>query len=127
MDKVEQALARGNGVTPPTGPEWAVGEGVAIGMADTTPPTEHRSGAKLRVKSDGTYEISVGTVEMGNGTVTAHVQMAATVLNTTMDKISIVHADTSRNMWDTGAFASQGFTSVARRSCWPPEACGTTC
>lgn len=108
MDKVEEALTRGNDKTPPAGAEWAVGQGVAIGMADTTPPTEHRSGAQLRVKSDGTYEISVGTVEMGNGTVTAHVQMAATVLNTTMDKISIVNADTSKNMWDTGAFASQG-------------------
>ena len=108
MNKVEEALARGNGVAPPSGAEWAVGEGVAIGMADTSPPTEHRSGAQLRVKSDGTYEISVGTVEMGNGTTTAHVQLAATVLNTTMDKVSIVNADTSRNMWDTGAFASQG-------------------
>lgn len=108
MDKVEEALARGNGATPPAGAEWAVGEGVAIAMADTSPPTEHRSGAQLRVKPDGTYEISVGTVEMGNGTVTAHVQLAATVLNTTMDRISIVNADTSRNMWDTGAFASQG-------------------
>jgi len=77
-------------------------------MADTSPPTEHRSGARLRVKSDGSYEISVGTVEMGNGTVTAHAQLAATVLNTTIDKISIVNADTSKNMWDTGAFASQG-------------------
>ena len=108
MDKVEAALARGNGAAAPEGAEWAVGEGVAIAMADTSPPTEHRSGAQLRVKSDGTYEISVGTVEMGNGTLTAHAQLAATVLNATMDKISIVNADTSRNMWDTGAFASQG-------------------
>lgn len=108
MNIVEEALARGNGVMPPAGGEWAVGQGLAIAMADTSPPTEHRSGAQLRVKPDGTYEISVGTVEMGNGTVTAHVQIAATILNTTMDKISIVHADTSRTMWDTGAFASQG-------------------
>lgn len=108
MDKVEEALARGDGATPPSGEEWAVGQGVAIGMADTSPPTEHRSGARLRLKTDGSYEISVGTVEMGNGTVTAHAQLAATVLNTTIDKISIVHADTSKNMWDTGAFASQG-------------------
>ncbi|NQU37103.1 MAG: molybdopterin-dependent oxidoreductase, partial [Actinobacteria bacterium] len=108
LDLVEAALDRGNDVVAPVGAEWAVGQAMAIGMADTSPPTEHRSGAQVRVLPDGSFEIAVGTVEMGNGTTTTHTQMAATELCTTMDRISIVHGDTSKTMWDTGAFASQG-------------------
>ncbi|MCB0917937.1 MAG: molybdopterin-dependent oxidoreductase [Actinobacteria bacterium] len=108
LDYVEEKLKQGNGVPKPEGPEWAEGIGFAIGMADTSPPTEHRSGASVHLELDGTYRINVGTVEQGNGTVTTHLQMAATVLNTTMDQFSIVNGDTSKNMWDTGAFASQG-------------------
>jgi CO/xanthine dehydrogenase Mo-binding subunit/aerobic-type carbon monoxide dehydrogenase small subunit (CoxS/CutS family) len=108
LDLVEAALAQGNEAVAPVGEEWALGQGLAISMADTSPPTEHRSGARVCLLTDGSFEVAVGTVEMGNGTTTTHVQMAATELNTTMDRVSIVHADTSKTMWDTGTFASQG-------------------
>src|SRR5258705_7194318 len=54
------------------------------------------------------YEIAVGTVEFGEGTSTAHVQIAATNLGTTPDRIHLVQSDTDRTGFDTGAFASAG-------------------
>ena len=54
------------------------------------------------------YEIAVGTVEFGEGTSTAHVQIAATRLGTTPTRIHLVQSDTDRNGFDTGAFASAG-------------------
>jgi CO/xanthine dehydrogenase Mo-binding subunit len=54
------------------------------------------------------YEIAVGTVEFGEGTSTAHVQIAATQLGTTPSRIHLVQSDTDRTGFDTGAFASAG-------------------
>jgi CO/xanthine dehydrogenase Mo-binding subunit len=50
----------------------------------------------------------VGTVEFGEGTSTAHVQIAAAVLGTTPARIRLVQSDTDRTGFDTGAFASAG-------------------
>ena len=61
-----------------------------------------------RSRDDGTYEIAVGTVEFGEGTSTAHVQIAATVLGTTPSRVHLVQSDTDRTGFDTGAFASAG-------------------
>src|SRR5665647_3942036 len=54
------------------------------------------------------YEIAIGTVEFGEGTSTVHVQIAATNLGTTPDRIRLVQSDTDRTGFDTGAFASAG-------------------
>ncbi|MCU1679154.1 MAG: aerobic-type carbon monoxide dehydrogenase, large subunit CoxL/CutL-like protein, partial [Frankiales bacterium] len=50
----------------------------------------------------------VGTVEFGEGTSTAHVQIAASVLGTTPSRVHLVQSDTDRTGFDTGAFASAG-------------------
>ena len=52
---------------------------------------------------------------MGNGTTTAHKQMAAEVLTTTASRVAIINADTDRTPYDTGTFASTG-TVVAGRA-----------
>ncbi len=109
---VKGALARGNGVAAPAGPEWLVGTGIAYAMHDTAPPTEHRSETRLTLQADGTYELSTGTAEFGNGTTTQHAQLAAGALGTTIGRIHVVQSDTDRTGYDTGAFASTG-TSVA--------------
>jgi CO/xanthine dehydrogenase Mo-binding subunit/aerobic-type carbon monoxide dehydrogenase small subunit (CoxS/CutS family) len=111
---VRDALARGNGVQPP-GADWLVGQGVAYAMHDTAPPTEHRSGARLRLLDDGTYELAIGTAEFGNGTTTQHAQIVATLLGTTVSRVKIVQSDTDNTAFDTGAFASTG-TSVASKA-----------
>ncbi|MEU4587330.1 molybdopterin-dependent oxidoreductase [Kitasatospora aureofaciens] len=107
IDRVEEALARTAG-RPSPGPEWLVGVGVASSLHETAPTTEHRSEARLTLGDDLRYELAVGTAEFGEGTSTAHVQIAAERLGTTPSRIRLVQSDTDRTGFDTGAFASTG-------------------
>ncbi|MEU3726837.1 molybdopterin cofactor-binding domain-containing protein [Streptomyces sp. NPDC031705] len=104
---VAGALARTDG-SPPPGPGWLVGTGVACSLHETAPPTEHISEAWVTLGDDLVYELAVGTVEFGEGTSTAHVQIAAGRLGTTPSRIRLVQSDTDRTGFDTGAFASAG-------------------
>ncbi len=107
IDMVDAALRRSaNGHT--FGADWLIGTGTASSIHETAPPTEHISDAWARLREDGSYEIAVGTVEFGEGTSTAHVQIAASVLGTTPSRIHLVQSDTDRTGFDTGAFASAG-------------------
>jgi CO/xanthine dehydrogenase Mo-binding subunit len=90
------------------GDDWLVGAGTATSLHETAPPTDHISDAWATLRDDGVYEIAVGTVEFGEGTSTAHVQIAATQLGTTPSRIHLVQSDTDRTGFDTGAFASAG-------------------
>ena len=90
------------------GDDWLVGTGTASSLHETAPPTEHISEAWATLRDDGIYEIAVGTVEFGEGTSTAHVQIAASMLGTTPSRIHLVQSDTDRTGFDTGAFASAG-------------------
>jgi CO/xanthine dehydrogenase Mo-binding subunit len=110
LDLVEDALSRGNGVTAPEGDDWLTGQGIAMAMHDTAPPTEHRSEARLSVGEDGDYHLAVGTAEFGNGTTTLHSQVVASLLGTTVSRVRMVQSDTDRTGYDTGAFASTGTT-----------------
>jgi putative selenate reductase molybdopterin-binding subunit len=106
---VEEALRRNaaqNGQA--LGDDWLIGVGTASSLHETAPPTEHISDAWATLRDDGSYEIAVGTVEFGEGTSTAHVQIAATQLGTTPARIHLVQSDTDRTGFDTGAFASAG-------------------
>ncbi|KUN06026.1 aldehyde oxidase [Streptomyces yokosukanensis] len=107
IDLVDDALARAAD-RPPPGPEWFVGTGVASSLHETAPPTEHLSEAWVTLGDDLIYELAVGTVEFGEGTSTAHVQIAASQLGTTPSRIRLVQSDTDRTGFDTGAFASAG-------------------
>ncbi|MFE5403295.1 molybdopterin-dependent oxidoreductase [Streptomyces sp. NPDC056580] len=107
IDLVGEALAR-SADRPPPGPEWLVGTGVASSLHETAPPTEHLSEAWVTLGDDLVYELAVGTVEFGEGTSTAHVQIAAEQLGTTPSRIRLVQSDTDRTGFDTGAFASAG-------------------
>ncbi|MFY9919245.1 MAG: molybdopterin cofactor-binding domain-containing protein, partial [Mycobacterium sp.] len=107
IDMVDAAMQRSaNGHA--LGDEWLVGTGTASSIHETAPPTEHISDAWATLRDDGIYEIAVGTVEFGEGTSTAHVQIAASVLGTTPSQVHLVQSDTDRTGFDTGAFASAG-------------------
>jgi CO/xanthine dehydrogenase Mo-binding subunit/aerobic-type carbon monoxide dehydrogenase small subunit (CoxS/CutS family) len=108
MDLVEQALRSGCGTPKPDGEDWLEGTGAALAMLECGPPTEHRSGAEMRLLADGRYHLAVGSTEMGNGSVTSHRQIAAEVLQTQARRIDIVNADTDLTPYDTGTFASTG-------------------
>ncbi|WP_030297403.1 molybdopterin-dependent oxidoreductase [Streptomyces katrae] len=107
IDLVAGALAR-TADRPSPGAGWLVGTGVASSLHETAPPTEHISEAWLTLGDDLVYELAIGTVEFGEGTSTAHVQIAANQLGTTPSRIRLVQSDTDRTGFDTGAFASAG-------------------
>ena len=81
---------------------------MALAMLESGPPTEHRSGAEMGLRPDGSYHLAVGSTEMGNGSVTSHRQLAAAVLGSRAGRIAIVNADTDLTPYDTGTFASTG-------------------
>jgi len=108
LDRVEEALASGRGAPKPGGGEWAEGSGIALAMLDSGPPTEHRSAATMTLLPDGRYHLAVGSTEMGNGSVTSHRQIAASLLGSRADRIAIINADTDLTPFDTGTFASTG-------------------
>jgi CO/xanthine dehydrogenase Mo-binding subunit len=64
---------------------------------------------------DGHYHLAVGSTEMGNGSVTSHRQIAASVLGAQASSINIINADTDLAPYDTGTFASTG-TVVAGKA-----------
>ena len=109
LDAVQRGLVSGRGDPAPTG-DWLIGEGVAISMLHTTPPDGHRATSRIQELGDGRFRLHVGTVEFGNGTATAHAQLAAEALHTTPDQIEIRQADTDAVSYDTGAFGSTGVT-----------------
>jgi putative selenate reductase molybdopterin-binding subunit len=115
LQLVAGAIQRGNGVPPPEGDDWLEGKGIALSMIDCAPPTEHRSEAKVTLKADGSYDLAIGTAEFGNGTTTAHCQIAAAVLGTTMSRVRIIQSDTDLTGYDTGAFGATG-TAVAAKA-----------
>jgi putative selenate reductase molybdopterin-binding subunit len=109
IDLVDDALTRHAAENDPQlGDDWLIGTGTASSIHETAPPTDHISECWATLLDDGTYEIAVGTVEFGEGTSTAHVQLAATQLGTTPSRIRLVQSDTDRTGFDTGAFASAG-------------------
>jgi len=108
LDLVEKAMASGGGNPKPTGDDWVEGTGIAMAMVDSGPPTEHRSGAQMTLLPDGSYHLAVGSAEMGNGSVTSHRQIAASILGARADSIAIINADTDLTPYDTGTFASTG-------------------
>jgi CO/xanthine dehydrogenase Mo-binding subunit len=114
LDLVERAM---RAEAPPLelGPDWLIGEGIALTMIDTVPPGGHLADASIALRDDGGFELTVGTAEFGNGTSTVHRQIAATVLNTTVDRIFLRQSDTAHGGHDTGAYGSTG-TFVAGRA-----------
>jgi CO/xanthine dehydrogenase Mo-binding subunit/aerobic-type carbon monoxide dehydrogenase small subunit (CoxS/CutS family) len=107
IDLVDEAL-RLSDSGQDLGDDWLIGTGTATSLHETAPPTDHISDAWATLRDDGIYEIAVGTVEFGEGTSTAHIQIAATQLGTTPSRIHLVQSDTDRTGFDTGAFASAG-------------------
>jgi putative selenate reductase molybdopterin-binding subunit len=106
LDLVEHALK--SGADPALSEDWQIGRGVAAGMIDTIPPRGHRAECRIRLTEEGVFELKVGTAEFGNGTTTVHGQIAASVLNTTVERIHIKQSDTDLISHDTGAYGSTG-------------------
>jgi len=68
--------------------DWLTGDGIALTMIDTVPPDGHIADATISLREDGGFELTVGTAEFGNGTSTVHRQIAASALQTTVERIA---------------------------------------
>lgn len=123
IDLVNHAMERGEqrwkehisaGHGEELGEEWRVGTGHGIAMIATAPPRGHIAHADIELAENGTFELRVGTAEFGNGTSTVHAQLAATLLKTTTDRITLKQSDSDVVTHDTGAFGSTGTTIAGR-------------
>ncbi len=107
LDLVQEALGASSPDVP-SGSSWRFGSGMALAMIASLPPRGHYAETTIALLPDGDYEIGVGTVEFGSGTTTVHAQLAASALNTTVNRIRIRQSDTDVVGYDTGAFGSAG-------------------
>jgi putative selenate reductase molybdopterin-binding subunit len=114
VDAVEKALASGRGLAKPEGDDWLEGSGIAMSMLDCVPPTEQRSGSEVSLLPDGGYHFTVGSVEIGNGLVTAQQQIVAQIMGCPTARVSFVNADTDKTPYDSGTFASVGMMVPAK-------------
>jgi putative selenate reductase molybdopterin-binding subunit len=114
LDLAQERLAAGNGLAPPAGAQWRVGEGMAMSLIAAMAPFGHVAHATVTLTPDGRYRVGVGTVEFGNGTTTVQAQIVATALGTTHDRIVLRNADTDAVRYDTGAFASAGTVAAGK-------------
>ncbi|MFE2500379.1 molybdopterin-dependent oxidoreductase [Streptomyces rubiginosohelvolus] len=116
LQVVRDAIGRYGDASADGVPEgWLVGQGTGMSMIATGPPGGHFADATVKLLSDGTYDVAVGTAEFGNGTTTVHQQITAGALSTTVDRIVIRQSDTDVVRHDTGAFGSAG-TVVAGKA-----------
>jgi putative selenate reductase molybdopterin-binding subunit len=115
LDLTEQALRKGNDAAVPEGPQWRVGQGLAMAMIATIPPRGHTAEAAVSVDARGRWTIHVGTAEFGNGTTTVHTQILASAVGTTPEQITVRQSDTDVTGHDVGAFGSTG-TVVAGKA-----------
>ncbi|PJG54264.1 aldehyde oxidase [Bradyrhizobium forestalis] len=114
LDLVERAM-QADGPQPELSPEWLFGDGIALTMIDSVPPAGHIADATIALNDDGGFDLTVGTAEFGNGTSTVHLQIAATTLATTVERIRLHQSDTAHGGHDTGAYGSAG-TFVAGKA-----------
>jgi CO/xanthine dehydrogenase Mo-binding subunit len=63
-------------------------------------------GATIRLGDEGVYNLSIAAADMGTGCDTILAQIAAEVLDCSVDNISVFGADTDASPYDSGSYAS---------------------
>ncbi|HTH98416.1 MAG TPA: xanthine dehydrogenase family protein molybdopterin-binding subunit [Stellaceae bacterium] len=81
------------------------GRGIAIGFKGITAPTT--SVAVVNFFADGSCNLYIGTVDMGQGSDTVMAQIAAEVLNIDATSIQVIHSDTDVTPYDMGTLGSR--------------------
>lgn len=82
--------------------------GMAVTMQGSGIAGLDTAAATLKLWDDGTYTLFVGVTDMGQGSDTVVTQMAAEILECSIDKIVINSTDTDISPYDPGAYASSG-------------------
>ena len=82
----------------------AVGMGMAMQGSGISSVDVGR--ATIKVNDDGFYTLSIGAADMGTGCDTILAQIAAEVLECSVDEITVFGADTDTSPYDSGSYAS---------------------
>ncbi|WP_319370544.1 molybdopterin cofactor-binding domain-containing protein [uncultured Ilyobacter sp.] len=82
--------------------------GMAVTMQGSGIAGLDTAAATIKLWDDGTYTLFIGVTDMGQGSDTVLTQMAAEVLECSVDKIVLNSADTDVSPYDPGAYASSG-------------------
>ncbi|MGL5328929.1 MAG: xanthine dehydrogenase family protein molybdopterin-binding subunit [Peptostreptococcaceae bacterium] len=82
------------------------GVGMALTMQGSGIAGIDTASVEIRLNDDGNYTLLVGSTDMGTGSDTILAQMACEILETTMDNITVVAADTDVVPYDPGSYAS---------------------
>ncbi len=90
------------------GPEWRRGSGLALGVSD--PGASPVSSAIVRLLSDGSVSVSVGSSELGQGVRTVIAQIVAETLHVDFSVVRVVPTDTGSGPYDASTGASRSTT-----------------
>ena len=82
----------------------AVGMGMAMQGSGIT--SVDVGSATIKVNDDGFYTLAIGAADMGTGCDTILAQIAAEVLDCSIDEITVFGADTDTSPYDSGSYAS---------------------
>lgn len=80
--------------------------GMAVTMQGSGIANIDTASAEIRLNDDGNYTLLVGSTDMGTGSDTILIQMAAEVLEASMESFVIHAADTDVSPYDPGSYAS---------------------
>lgn len=89
-------------------PKGHIVKGVGMGQAIHSSGVSNVDVASIiiRLEEDGCFTVYTGSSDLGTGSDTILLQIAAKALNTDMENVSIVSGDTDSCPYDTGAYAS---------------------
>ena len=93
------------------------GYGMAIAMQGSGIPFMDMGSASIKLNDGGSYMVTVGATDIGQGSDTIISQIVAEELETTVDKIIIYSSDTDLTPFDCGAYASST-TYISGNAAW---------
>ena len=88
------------------GPHKVRSVGCAIAMQGSGIPFLDMGSCSIKLNDGGSYMVTVGATDIGQGSDTMIAQIVAEELGTTVDKIIIYSSDTDLTPYDCGAYAS---------------------
>lgn len=93
------------------------GYGMAIAMQGSGIPFMDMGSASIKLNDGGSYMVTVGATDIGQGSDTMISQIVAEELGTTVDKVLIYSSDTDLTPFDCGAYASST-TYISGNAAW---------
>lgn len=99
------------------GPHTIRAVGMAIAMQGSGIPFLDMGSCTIKLNDGGSYNVTVGATDIGQGSDTVITQIVAEELQTTVDKVIIYSSDTDLTPYDCGAYASST-TYVSGNAAW---------